>query len=161
VTVYKFPERGSGSPNPEALSRVGMLLDVDVQVVAPLEALMRRRGERVESFRGLAIVDTGASMTSVHSSIIAGFDLIPMNKVFVDTLRGRSLIDTYAVRLAFPSLDGWEVERVEVLSGQHALSVIMGRDILRHCRLDWDGSAGQWSLDIPATNIRIESPPEW
>lgn len=116
------------------------------------------RGEvGVES--GLAVVDTGASISAIDRELARRLALPSPGAATWHAITDAGGDHTSALRRGRlrlgidPRL--WELDLVEVPELAHALEgytvcVLLGWDFLRLCRLTCDGPAGAFTLDLPA-----------
>jgi len=117
-----------------------------------------RPGRRIDSDRGIALIDFGASMSFVRTSTALGLDLPSRGPLPVLTGGGRLTSFMYVVELRFPTLD-WVIDEHTVGSTGGLGSVgtdppqpvmlLLGRDLLEYCRFEWDGPGHTWSLHHP------------
>jgi hypothetical protein len=102
-----------------------------------------------------ALVDTGASCTCVDPSVLAALNLTPTGQAFLNTASSGQTphsADVYDIAFAIPTGDrvplflrNVPVVATELLDAQgfHAL---VGRDILEHCVLIYNGDIGFFTL---------------
>ena len=104
-----------------------------------------------------ALVDTGASHTFVDANILHGLLLMPVGKARMHTpssgVMGASS-DTFEISLALLGTAGVEnalefptlrVTSAEFSSVQN-FDALIGRDVLQHCVLTYNGSMGWFTL---------------
>ena len=115
------------------------------------------RGGTGGSIKGLAVIDTGASMSAVdrRAALELGLPTFGAASWFAVTGGDRPVapLRRAQVRLG----DGpvfWELDLIEVpgldeaVAGYRAL-ILLGWDFLRTCQMHVDGPAGTWSLQLP------------
>jgi Aspartyl protease len=151
-------------PSPDALVMAGAFLSVDVSVPPVIATALTTAGQPVPpSQTGLALIDTGATMTCVHEPLLTSLGLHPVGTVRSGTAAGQTQQAVYMARLVFP-LIGWTVDLQLVgvdLSGQtiavappgaqsqppaQPVVALLGRNLLRFCNLIWNGSGGFWTI---------------
>jgi predicted aspartyl protease len=96
--------------------------------------------------QALAMVDTGATSTAIQMGIAAQLGLQPVGVQTVNTPTSQGVTcDEYLVRLIM----GWiEVTAIEApLQGQH-IQVLIGRDVLSHGLLIYNGANNQFTLSF-------------
>jgi predicted aspartyl protease len=132
------------------LQATGPVVDVQLAVGSPLEAVLLEGGEPVPGpVRATAMIDTGATGTVIQEGIAAQLDLNPVGVAYINTPSSTNVAcQTYHLRLAFPNdvvVEGVFIEAP--LRGQH-IQCLIGRDILAHCVFIYNGHANQFTLSI-------------
>jgi hypothetical protein len=141
---------------PGSLISTGAFLGVNIDVPPAISAAITASGQAVPpSATGVALVDTGATLTCVHEPLLKELGLNPSGTVMGGTAAGQVQQALYMVRLTFPLL-GWTVDLQVVgvnLSGQSTnteppqpLAALLGRNLLQQCLLVWNGPGGFWTL---------------
>ena len=107
---------------------------------------------------GLALVDTGATLTSVHEPILQALGLHPVGPITSGTAAGLVVQNAYAAQIRIPStgtvLELAPVGAVDLkgqivqVPGNPPLIALLGRNLLMHGVLVYNGSAGMWSFSI-------------
>jgi hypothetical protein len=138
--------------NPAPLRLRGPIIQVEIQIPTVLGHTLQQKGKPLpQPVTGLCLVDTGASKTCVDAAIVAGLGVSPINKVQVQTPSGSASQYTYPVRMSFPGtpLPGIEFSSVlgSVLAAQGIIG-LLGRDVLTHFVLIYNGPAGMFSLAL-------------
>lgn len=142
----------------------GAFLSVDVSVPPVIATALTTSGQPVPASKtGLALIDTGATVTCVHEPLLIGLGLHPVGAVTSGTAAGPTQQALYMARLVFP-LIGWTVDLQLVgvdLSGQTISSAptgtlsppptqpvvaLLGRNLLRYSTLIWNGLGGFWTI---------------
>jgi hypothetical protein len=105
-----------------------------------------------------ALVDTGASSTCVEPAILLSLQLTPIGQVPCFTLSTGGTpqaTDQYDVSLFIPATAGqvpFNRPTLIVLSAQpnslhqQGIQALIGRDVLEHCLLQYNGTAGFFTL---------------
>lgn len=139
---------------PPALSALGALLSVEVNVPQPLIDLFSQQGATIPTPQaGTALIDTGASMTCVEEAVLKTLGINPIGLVTLGTAAGPVQRPLFPVRLAFPepklTVDLSRVVAVD-LRGQTIdgapLIALVGRDILSFCQFIYAGTGGYFSI---------------
>jgi hypothetical protein len=106
---------------------------------------------------GIALIDTGATITSIHAPILIGLGINTVGVANVGTAGGPKQQLTYAARFSFPGtpLPGFELGQVlgcdltgQTVLNQQPLIGLIGRDVLAGAVLVYNGSAGMLSLSF-------------
>lgn len=136
-------------PDPEALRLTGPC----VSVVIAIPSVLARRFDREDRpipdpAKGYALIDTGASITSVDRRIFEQLHLLPVGRTAVTTAGGQQHQSKYPGRLSFPGTPLPERDFAELLgadlSGLQAetgksIIALLGRDLLADMVLVYDG----------------------
>ena len=105
----------------------------------------------------MALIDTGATITSIHADILTGLGIQPIGIANVGTAGGPQQQSTYPARFTFPgtNLPGFELSQVigcnltgQMAPGQRPIIGLIGRDVLANAVLVYNGSAGMFSLSF-------------
>jgi hypothetical protein len=106
---------------------------------------------------GIALIDTGASITSFDKSVAGQLGLNPNGVAMVGTAGGPQQQSTYLAAFTFPGtgLRGFEHPRVlgcdltgQTVMNQQPVIALIGRDVLGQFVFVYNGSAGMWSLSM-------------
>jgi predicted aspartyl protease len=102
-----------------------------------------------------ALIDTGASITAVEPSVLSALGLTPTGEMEIHTpSTGGTAVKTptYDVRVAIPGRPGdlyFISETVQIVASSLAvqgIQALIGRDILSHCTLFYNGADGTFTL---------------
>jgi hypothetical protein len=125
----------------------GPLVDITLWLVASARQALTTQGNSVPTaVPGTAMIDTGASMTVVQQGLLGPLGLHPVSSAAVNTPTSQGVAcPLYAVQLALPN--GFiEVNVLEApLQGQN-IQALIGRDVLRHGVLIYEGHSGHFTL---------------
>jgi hypothetical protein len=147
----------NGNQSPEALVAAGAFLPLEIHVPAAVAQLLADRGLPIPPpVAGVGLIDTGATLTCVHESVLAGLALNPVSTVTSGTANGPVTQSIYPARLVFPTV-GWAVDLAGVtgvnLEGQFVMTTppqpilcLVGRNLLRDSILIWNGPGGFWTI---------------
>lgn len=139
---------------PPALQAKGAILQVEVNLPQPLIDLLSAQAKPIPAPSvGMALIDTGASMTCVEESILTALGINPIGLVSLGTAAGPVQRPLYAAKLAFPETKLLaELSRVVAVDlrgqtiGDKPLIALVGRDILQVCQFTYNGSGGFFIL---------------
>lgn len=103
-----------------------------------------------------ALIDTGASTSAVEPSVLSALGLSPTGEIEIHTpSTGGTAVrtPTYDVRVAIPSGRPGDLhfisETVQVIAcslAVQSIQALIGRDILSHCTLFYNGADGFFTL---------------
>lgn len=144
-----------------ALMAVGACMDVEIHIPPVVADALKAAGKSVPPpVTGMAMVDTGATLTCANEDCLKKLNLPPIGTVTSLTANGPVLQNQYVARLYFPRMPATFNAAFELialpgsnLTGQKVpvvppqdLIVLIGRTALARCILVWNGPAGYWSL---------------
>jgi len=145
-------------PSPQNLATTGPVIQIRVEVASALAASLIAAKQIVPNpIDGIALIDTGATITSIDASILTRLGINPVGVANVGTAAGPQQQSTYAARLSFPGtpLPGFELPQVigcdlsgQTVLNQQPLIGLIGRDVLASAVLVYNGSAGMFSLSF-------------
>lgn len=150
MPVYNVYPHGHATQTPQdILAGVGLLLPVEISIPPALANILISQGIVLpKAVTGNALVDTGATSCCVEESQLIGLGLKPIGQVNVCGQSGPKLQNVYIARLSFPGtpIPVLDIRVIGVqMTGQNLLSLI-GRDLLRHCVLVYNGPMGSYTL---------------
>ena len=128
----------------EILKINGPTIPIFISVPDALANELGKSGIVAKPQSGLALIDTGASSSMVDETIIKSLNLNPIRKGSVITPGGISLMNFYPAKFSFPGTDLPDLDFTSVLSSEHLgktknIVALIGRDILRHGVLVYNG----------------------
>lgn len=141
---------------PEFLAGAGACLQVEVNLPQLLIEFLSEQGKPIPApSTGMALIDTGASMTCVDESVFITLGINAIGLISLGTAAGPVQRPIFPAKVAFPEpklvVDLSRVVAVD-LRGQNIQDVpliaLVGRDILRHCQFIYDGSGGFFTLSF-------------
>jgi len=147
----------TSQPFPPGLRITGPIVSVQIEVPQALATQLQRSGQAVPSaVAGLALVDTGASISAVDITVIQHLGVQPVGIATVGTAGGPQQQAIFPARLSFPGTQVPSIEFNELLGANLAgqsvpgiggnLIALLGRDLLEHFILIYNGPAGMFSL---------------
>lgn len=135
---------------PDSLVVFGPQLRIAVAVPPVLHQSFAAAGRNVPAPReGQALIDSGCTRTSVHQQIVSELEIPPTGLTTLFSASGPARAVLFPVQLLFPTLGGTDVVLPQAVScnleGQ-GLAVLIGRDLLRHFVMIYDGPGGRVTL---------------
>jgi hypothetical protein len=145
-------------PGPQGLAVNGPIIQVQIEVPSALAARLQATGQPIPApVDGIALIDTGATITSIDAASLTRLGINPVGIANVGTAGGPQRLSTYPVRFTFPGtpLPGFEIPSVigvdltgQTVLNQRPLIALIGRDILSMGVFVYNGSAGMFSLSF-------------
>jgi len=166
VPIYNFRfNHPNGGPGlfPPGLAFAGAFMPVEIHVPPQMADLLTRDGKPVpDGVSGVAIIDTGATFTSIDESILKGLGLASVGPIVSGTANGPAVHQMYPARIVFPTIPGFDVNAQQAvgvnLTGQaiptapkqppQRIVALIGRNLLANWLFVWNGPAGQWSISF-------------
>lgn len=102
------------------------------------------------------VIDTGSSITCIATDVLRRLSTPPVGRTRTRTAAGSARVRLFRVSLSIPpagNLPGPMLTRPDLLVMElddppPDVEVLIGLDILLHCRLFLDGPGGQFTLDF-------------
>jgi len=141
-------DKQAGLPT-SILQRIGPLLNVTVGVTPEHEQKLRSLGIPVpEPVPGVALIDTGASITVIDESIAQQLKLRPTAIARLNHPGGVTNRPCYPVQMLFPATalpprEFATAVSAKVKTPKYPHIVLLGRDFLRQIRLVYNGPKGR------------------
>ncbi len=142
--------------SPEGLVAWGPIMPVEVAVPDPLAQHLANTNQVVPApVTGIAMIDTGATITAVDQSVFQALGVPPVSTATVGTAKGPAEQFVFPAKLSFPgtSLQGLDFSQVlgcdlsgQLSFGAERLIVLIGRDLLQYFILVYNGPGGLISL---------------
>lgn len=138
-------------PDPNRLRVQGAALQVEISVPQQLAAALQQAQQPIPAPQvGIAIIDTGASITCVDDAVLQGLGLTASNTVPVATPSATSVDQpVYACVISFPGTPIGPLPFSTVIGSQLAglgCIALIGRDVLQFCQLVYNGPEGFWTI---------------
>jgi len=127
----------------------GPLIEVRIGLTTAAEAANNAAGTPIPTpVRGTAMVDTGASHSAVRAGLLGPLGLHPVGVTQVSTPTSANVpLPNYAVRITLPQ--GWiDTTVCEVPMGGQNIDALIGRDVLQHGILIYQGPTMQFTLSF-------------
>jgi hypothetical protein len=99
----------------------------------------------------MALIDTGASATAVDGDALKALSISPIGRVEVRTPSGKEQQDLYPASLTFPGTQIPTLNFNAVLGSklkEQGILALVGRDVLQHFLLIYNGHLGQYILSF-------------
>src|SRR6266487_2699825 len=134
-----------GNPNvspPNLLFQLGLLLQVEISIPQSLASVLTTAGQPIPAaVAGSALIDTGATCCCVEETCLQQLNLQPIGQVPMSGATGPRIQNAYQARLTFPGtpIPPLEIQVVGVQMHQGQTRCLIGRDVLRHCVLIYNG----------------------
>jgi len=145
---------GGHKPSPTTLANLGPVLAVSVSIPQALADLYTRQQIPLPSpITGVALIDTGATRSCVHSPIMSNLGVNPIGVVTSGTAAGPVPHNLFPAHFTFPAaridIDFAAVVGVDlagqIINGQQLISLI-GRDVLSMGIFVYNGPMGAFSF---------------
>ena len=146
-----YPHNVSHAAPSDLLAALGLLLAVEVSPPQALANLLTSQGQALPPVAtGNALVDTGASCCCVEESLLQRMKLQPVSQINVSSPNGNRLQNVYFARLTFPGspIPPLELQVVGVQMNQGQTISLIGRDLLRHFLLVYNGPMGSYTISF-------------
>ena len=136
-------------PPAQVLQKIGPVLEV---LIAPTPQMIQNVMESGETppsaVSGLAIIDTGATVTAVDESICRNLGLKPTGAAKTSHAGGSEMRACYPIQITFPgtplpSITNPRTMSVNLQFGQTPFALLLGRDVLMKLRFVYNGPAGR------------------
>ena len=123
---------------------------VDLIFVPPksIADQLKKEGKPIPMIKAIALIDTGASHTCISSNIVNGLSLLPYDVQEVHTAGGRVQQLIYDIGI-ITQISGNIILSTQApcaTMDEQPYQALLGRDILRHCSLHYNGADNSFSL---------------
>jgi len=146
-----YPNKHPAISAPDLLQSLGLVVDVEISVPAALSKALQGSGSKVPLAQlGDALIDTGASCCCVEEAALHALGLKPIGQVDVASPNGNRMQNIYVARLSFPGtpISPLEMQVVGVQLNQGKTLSLIGRDVLRHWVLVYNGPMGCYTISF-------------
>lgn len=132
------------------MQRNGPILDIAVEPILTIQEILQQDGEDIPSIRLTAVFDTGASNTVIQSTVFQHLGLASIGQVFFSTPSTTEPItrSQYRVRLILADGVAFESDVAEAPLGGQTVQCLLGRDILQHIVMTYNGPKNSYTLNI-------------
>ena len=139
-------------PAPIVLVRRGPCVQVSITIAEQIATQLLQQGKAIEPpVSGLALIDTGASTSCIDEAAAQKLKLPIVNVVMLASAsHAATASNVYPVRLELTGLP-ISINAPSAIGAPLAaqgLIALIGRDVLRHCTLFYNGMAGEITLSI-------------
>lgn len=140
----------TSQPDAQRLHLSGPALQIQIEIPDDLAALLANESKPIpQPQTGTALIDTGASFTAVDERFLRQLGLVPVGSQPVSTPSGQSVHLLYPCKITFPGTPIPPLPFNAIigcsLTGFGHVALI-GRDLLRHFLLVYNGVEGNWTL---------------
>jgi predicted aspartyl protease len=146
TTKCGFDDISGGASGADQLTTWGPTLSVDVGF-DPAYDWKTATGPPATTANGIsALVDTGAGECCIDSLLAARLNLPIIDKRMMSGIHGPREVNMHLAQVYIPSLGvtiNGAFAGVDLLAGGQLHSVLIGRTLLRHYKMTYDGSTGQ------------------
>ncbi len=157
-----LPPGGQGPPQPSpgSLQTAGPVVPVQVEIPTALAAQLQHGNARIPApVAGLALIDTGASISAVDAGVIQGLGVQQVGVASVGGVGGVAQHALFPCRLVFPGVPFPPIDFASIVAaplvgigsvqapGQRTIALV-GRDLLQHFILIYNGPGATVSLAV-------------
>ncbi len=143
-------------PAPRVLQTQGPVIEVQVETPNLLAQYLKNKGKTVPGpTKGMALIDSGATISCVDSDVIRRLGVKPIGVTTVLTAGGPKRQNCYPARFSFPQQKMYfEFSRVmgADLKGQSIMGkdlvALLGRDVLSRCLFIYNGPNATFTLAL-------------
>ncbi len=123
------------------LRKHGPICRIILKPSEPTALKLKAEKKKIPSVKVLALIDTGANTTAISQNIAQQLKLVPRGSAKVYTShRSSEIRNEFDVSLSFRRDIRWPVLRVlEANFRDHAIDCLIGRDVLQHGVLIYNG----------------------
>lgn len=153
----QFLQDANNQPSPAGLREAGPIISIEVRIPQQIAQVLTTQGQPVPApAAGIALIDTGASVTCIHEPILQGLNLNPIGIAPTGTAGGQVQRNVYPATIVFLP-QGWTADFNRVigvdLSGQivqthppQPIIALIGRNVLERFVFIYNGPGGFWTL---------------
>jgi hypothetical protein len=146
VGEFEFSYRTGGM---DFLFSDGPLIEVAISAPVPLLSYLRENNlPAFGSVSGMAMIDTGASVSEVDEDVMNDLGIPFVKTILTETIHGTAETRCYNASASFPGIEVEDVSlnfvaggsvRTSTLSGGDVI-MLVGRDLLRRFTVTYDGT---------------------
>jgi len=139
----------------DLLEETGPLIQVVTSMPPALEEFCIEKGLEIPApVSGYALVDTGASATSVHEPILQQLSVLPIDSIPSATPSGQGRSFVYPAKVSFPTLNVSNMRMDRVLGCElnwqtadgKTIVMLLGRDLLKYFLMVYNGPSSSLTL---------------
>lgn len=132
------------------LENIGPIIEVIIFPPEPVFKKFQEEGKPIPRKKVIALIDTGASCSCIDVSVAIELNLIAHDVVPILTPSGESMQSVYDLGLGFPTLSSniIAVQAVGSDLAKQPYQSLIGRDILKHCTLVYNGWDNSYNLHL-------------
>ena len=124
----------------------------EIHVPPILTTYLAQKGQPIPApIPGQALLDTGASISAIDSNAVVNLGINPIGVTSVYTSGGVVQQNIYPIRFVFPAIGMLTIDFNAVIGSDlqpQGIIALVGRDVLSHCLLVYNGPAGMCSVSI-------------
>ena len=152
LLLQKSPQGNKINPNILFLS--GPIINIVISLPVVLADLYNKQGKSIPQPKtGIALIDTGATKSCVHNSVMKDLAINPIGVIISHTANGPKQCNLFPAHFTFPAtnieIDFTSVVEVDltgqVFDGQQIIALI-GRDVLTKTIFIYNGPIGMYSI---------------
>ncbi|TMA57640.1 MAG: hypothetical protein E6J80_06080 [Deltaproteobacteria bacterium] len=152
MPVYNSPTAPGPQPPALVLRLRGPILAVEISIPAALLRRLTQQGQPPPAPQsGLALIDTGASLSAVDDEVVRTLGIAPVGQTQIHTAGGIVARPLYPMRFSFPGTALPPITFRRVAGGalqSQGVVALLGRDMLANFILVYNGPAGTFSLAV-------------
>lgn len=132
------------------LKRYGPCCEINITPSSKTVEVLKREGEQVPSIKVVALIDTGASGTAISTKVVQELKLVARGVTTISTPSSDSHpTNVYDVDLFLPNKVGVNnVLAIEATLTTQNIDCLIGRDVLQHGVLIYNGYTGSFTLSF-------------
>lgn len=152
MPVYNSPVAPGPQPSSLILRLSGPVLPVEITIPATLLRRLTQQGHPLPAPQsGVALIDTGASLSAVDDGVVRALGVAPVGQTQIHTAGGIVFLPLYPVRFSFPGIGLPAITFRRVVGSplqSQGIVALLGRDVLANFILVYNGPAGTFSLAV-------------
>ncbi len=133
------------------LSKVGPTLNISVLPPKPVRDALQKHNDVIPSSSIYALIDTGASHTSIDHTVVKDLDLVAHNIINVQTPGGETQQYTYEADFVLNEIlpkQGFYLTCLSADLNKQSHDALLGRDVLEYFTLIYNGWENAFYLHI-------------
>lgn len=138
--------------DPALLQSNGPVLPVEIHLDSATASFLAEQNQPLpRPVTGLGLIDTGAAVTCADAGALAQLDIPPLGTVLLHTPGGPVTQEIFPCQIRFPGTPIHPLDFSAVPGSNLApqgIVALIGRDLLRHFQLVYNGVEGFWTLSL-------------